>query len=784
MPPPHDTDPGGAVDDQPNDAAEAPRPRTYPGFEGRVGRTFAGSEPWWPARPSAAGRPNVVVVLVDDLGFGDLGCYGSEIATPHIDRLAAEGVRFTDYHATPMCSPTRAALLTGVNPHAAGVGTVAHCDPGFPGYAMELAPDVATAAEVFRGAGYFTAMVGKWHLSKDSDAHDAGPRHSWPCQRGFDRFFGFLDGFTNLHQPHRLVEDNHPVEVDRYPDGYYLTDDMTERAVRMLQAAKASDPAKPFFLYLAHGAVHAPLHARPEAIARQRGRYDGGWDRLREERFARQREMGLLPPDAVLPPRNAEPGDEVAAWEDLTDTQRRLAARYMEIYAAMVESVDASVGHLVEALEAMGELDDTIIAVTSDNGASREGEVDGTGSYYVHLMADSDLEVDLARIDEMGGPTTMPHYPRGWAMAGNTPFRLYKINAHAGGHQVPLVLRGPLPSGPGELRRPYQYVTDLLPTLLDLCDVPHPADGPDATVRPPDGASFVPVLADAEHPSTHPEQYTEMIGHRGYRAGRWEAVTRHRPLTPFADEEWELYDVAADPTQVRDMAGERPDVVADLAGRWEEAAWRNQVYPLDEGTMVKYLLRPPSQAGFEAPVRLLPGTPTLERWRSLQLVFLRGCAITARVEVRPGDEGVLVAHGDQGGGYVLWLDAEGLHAAHNDGCGRLRTLDAARPAPGRREVVLQLRAVGGATWDPVLSVDGTEVAVGSGWPCLYGMAPFEGIDVGIDRRSPVVWHLYEEHGPYPFTGRLLDVTYAPDPPPPDSPHAMLPTLRDMGLAYE
>jgi arylsulfatase len=591
-----------------NDGAAADSGRTYPGFGGRVGRTFAASESWWPERASAAGKPNVVVILADDLGYSDLGCYGSEISTPHIDALAARGVRLTDFHSTPMCSPTRASLLTGLNPHAAGVGTVAHSDPGFPGYAMEIAADVATAAEIYRAAGYTTAMVGKWHLTKDSDASDAGPRHSWPCQRGFDRYYGFLDGFTNLHHPHRLVEDNHAVPVDRYPDGYYFTDDITDRAIGMLKATKAAAPDTPFFLYVAHGAVHAPLHAKAADIARHRGRYDGGWDALRQERFERMVAMGLLAEGTALAPRNAEAGHDVTPWDELTNGQRRLAALYMEIYAATVESIDESVGRLVEARATMGELDDTIIVFTSDNGASREGEVDGTASYYVHLMAETDVAVDLARIDEMGGPTTTPHYPRGWAMAGNTPFRLYKINAHAGGHQVPFVMGGPLPAGTGagELRTRYQYVTDLLPTLLELCAVAHPsANANDSaggagvgSVRPMHGASFVPVLADPEHPSTHPEQYVEMIGHRGYRRGEWEAVTLHQPLTAFGDHEWELYDMAADPTQTRDLAAERPEVLADLAARWEEAAWANQVYPLDEGTAVKYLIglpvRPPS----------------------------------------------------------------------------------------------------------------------------------------------------------------------------------------------
>ena len=239
-------------------------------------------------------RPNVVFILLDDVGFADLGCFGSEISTPHVDALAARGLRYTNFHVTPMCSPTRAALLTGVNSHRAGAGSVANSDPGFPGYAAELAHDVATMAETFRDAGYATFALGKWHLTKDADMNDAGPKASWPLQRGFDRYYGFLDAFTNLHQPHRLVEDNHTVEVDRYPDGYYLTDDLTERALDLIAQAKASDPAKPFLCYLAHGAVHAPLHARADDLERQRGRYDGGWDEVRAQRFDRQQALGLL----------------------------------------------------------------------------------------------------------------------------------------------------------------------------------------------------------------------------------------------------------------------------------------------------------------------------------------------------------------------------------------------------------------------------------------------------------------------------------------------------------
>ena len=247
-------------------------------------------------------------MMCDDLGFADLGCYGSEIPTPNIDRLAGDGLRYTDYHSTPMCSPTRAALLTGLEPHRAGIGHVAHSDPGFPGYAMELTSLAPTMAELLRDAGYQTLMVGKWHLTRDSAQNDAGDRSSWPCQRGFDRYYGFLDGFTNLHQPHRLISDNHAVDVDEYPEGYFLTDDLTDRAISMIRESKASDPDKPFLLYHAQGAVHAPLHAKAEDIARHDGRYDEGWDVVRERRHRRQLELGVIPPGTPLAPRNSEAG--------------------------------------------------------------------------------------------------------------------------------------------------------------------------------------------------------------------------------------------------------------------------------------------------------------------------------------------------------------------------------------------------------------------------------------------------------------------------------------------
>ena len=757
----------------------------YAGFEGRVGRTFAGSESWWPQPPTPPpGAPNVLVVLCDDVGFSDLGCYGSEIATPNLDRLADEGLRYTDFHVTPMCSPTRAALLTGVNSHLAGVGHVAHSDPGFPGYEMELAPNVASAAEIYRDHGYATMMFGKWHLTKDSHCTAAGPKDSWPCQRGFDTFYGILDGFTNLHHPHRLVHDNHVVAVDRYPDDYFFTDDIVDRAITTIREVKASNPAKPFFCYLSHGAVHAPLHAKAEDIERYRGAYDEGWDAVRDRRHARLQEIGIVAEGTALPPRNHEPDHDVVPWEDLEPRQKELFARYMEVYAAMVSEIDETFGRVRSALEELGEWENTIVLFTSDNGASREGEVNGTTSYYTHLIGTDDWEADLERIDLIGGPRTIPHYPRGWAMACNTPFRLYKINTHAGGHSAPLLVSWPAGDlEAGELRRQFVHVTDVLPTLLDLCGLEAPTERNGRVLREMAGESFAPTLHDPDAATAHRDQYFEMWGHRGFRRDDWEIVTLHQKMTPFGDHEWELYDLAADPTETRNLAAEHPEKVAELAAAWEEAAWANQVYPLEEGTYLKHILRPPWDEVWRRPVDLVPGTPTMERWRSLQLIWVRSFVVAIDVDHVEGASGYLVTHGDQGGGYgVSIVDGE-LWWIHNDGR-RVRRFSGGPVAAGSRRIEVDVAAPGGNVWDVALRVDGEERAREGGFPLFISMAPFEGITVGTDCRSPIDWDTYEAKGPFPYSGVLRHVRYEPGDDAPDAPVNMIEILREIGAKFE
>ncbi len=750
-------------------------------FGGVVGRTVRESTPWWPSPVRPPPRsPNVVVVLLDDMGFSDTGPYGSEIPTPTLDRLAADGIRFTSYHTTPLCSPSRAALLTGLNPHRAGFAGVANFDPGFPGWTMEIDPSVETLPEALRAAGYATFGVGKWHLTRDSAMHGAAPRDSWPLQRGFERYYGVLEGWTNLHHPHALVRDNSPVDVDEYPEGYYFTDDITDQAIRYLKELRAHDADRPFFLYLAHGAVHGPLQAKPSDLARHRGRYDAGWDAVREQRFTRQKQLGLFPEGTPLPPRNHEAGHEVQAWSEHTDEEQALFARYMEVYAAMVDNVDQNLARLLDVVDALGDLENTVVIFTSDNGGTEEGGATGSRSYFKKFggftgMTGWNLDVD--RDPELiGGPQMLVHYPRGWGMASNTPFRLYKSSTHAGGVRVPLVVSWPagIPEADrGTFRHQYQYVTDLYPTILDLIGLPARPDR--------DGASFAAAISHDASESTHLEQYSECFGNRSFYRDGWKLVALHRRGAPYDDEEWELYDIASDPTETADLASARPDQVRELAAAWESAACDNQVFPLDDGTGLLQLLRRPDDEAFHREVRLLPGTPTLERYRSQRLIAFRDFTIDVEADHPLDGEGVLVAHGDQGGGYAIYVEHGELHLAYNH-YGEMHLLDGGPIDTGPRTVSLRAAAGPGFTWDFELAVDGTVVASLPGAPMLLGFAPFQGIDVGIDRRSPVSWGVHERHGAFPYSGRLVAVTYRPGPAAPYDPQHLVEAIRAAGRA--
>ena len=751
--------------------------RGYEGFGGTVGRTIAESTPWWPETPAAPpGAPNIVVVVVDDMGFSDIGPFGSEIPTPNLDRLAGSGLRLTNYHTTPVCSPARAALLTGINPHRAGYGSVANSDPGYPGLRLELADDVLSLPEALRANGYATYAVGKWHLARDADLAPGRTRASWPLQRGFDRYYGSLEGLNSFFHPNQLTSDNSAVPTESHPDGYYLTDDLTDQAVSMIKDLRAHEADKPFFLYFAHVAMHGPLQAKRSDIARHRGRYAEGWDAVRERRFARQLEEGLFPPGTRQAPRNTEPGYDVEPWDALTGEERERYARYMEVYAAMVDSVDQSVGRILDTVEAFGELENTIVVFTSDNGGTAEGGPEGTRSYlsrFVHHPVPGDWEYDVAHTAALIGSERLGvHYPRGWGQASNTPFRFYKGQTFAGGVRVPFIVSWPagLPRAAGDdgIRRQYAYVTDLAPTLLDLAGLTAPAHRHGLPAKERDGVSAAPFLRDPAAPAPHTEQYAEFGGHRGFYRDGWKLVTLHKPGTPFDDAEWRLYRVDEDPTELEDVAAAHPEKVRELAAAWEEAAWRNTVFPLVDRGFSGAPQRRPEEARLSRPVRLLPGTPVLERYRSSRLVQYRDFTVEAELDGRAaGDDGVLVSHGDPQAGYVLYIEGGRLRFGYN-AYGRVDVLDGGTVPGDVRSVRLHAAAASGLRWDFTLSIaagDGPTrtVAVLPGRFQLVGMAPWTGISVGRDARGPVLWELRERHGTFPFTGALRAVTYTPGP---------------------
>ncbi|PZG52869.1 arylsulfatase [Spongiactinospora gelatinilytica] len=740
--------------------------RGYAGFGGTAAELTSRSSPWWPpARRARPGSPNVIVVLVDDLGFSDLSPFGAEIDTPYVQALADTGYRLTNYHSTPLCSPSRAALLTGLNPHRAGFAMVAHVDPGYPGYRMEIPDDVPTLAESFRAGGYATFMVGKWHLTAESRLHDGADKGSWPVQRGFDRYHGSMDGFTSLFHPHRLISDNGPAPDQQYPDGYYLTDALTDRAIEMINGLRAGDAAKPFFLYFAHQAVHGPVQAKAADIEKYRGRYDAGWHRMREERFRRQLAGGLFAEGTEISGSDPAGTLGVPPWDELSAEQRALYARHMEVYAAAVDAVDQSLGRLVEHLRLIGEYDNTIIVVTSDNGATGEGGIEGTRSYFSRFVNLPGLPAewcpDVPRdLGLIGGPRVHGHYPRGWAHLSNTPFRYYKGHTHAGGVHVPFVLSWPagLPRTQGDsgVRDQYAYVTDVAPTLLALAGVDRPAERGGRPVQDVDGVAFGHLLADRRQPSRHRAQYVECAGGRGYFEDGYKIIDAS---PPGAGDNWELYDIAADPAETTDLAAADPARVAAMAASWHRAAWLNTVFPLvDDPAALN--TRPSTELALSRPVTIYPGTPVLERYRSSKLTTLRSFTVEAYLDHRPGDEGVIVAHGDQGGGYVLFAEDGELRLTYNAYGLPLRAAGP-MPGPGPVTVTARFTALPEMRWDIDVRAGQDRVLGLAAVPQLLGMAPFTGISVGFDHGGPVDWDLHERRGVFRYRRGLLRVRYVP-----------------------
>ncbi|MDQ3548244.1 MAG: arylsulfatase, partial [Chloroflexota bacterium] len=536
--------------------------KTYPEgtpFTGRIGRTASASEPAWPvAKRPQDGAPNVLVLLLDDVGFAQLGCYGSDIRTPTFDRLAAGGLRYRDFHTTAICSPTRACLLTGRNHHSNGVGIIQEMATGYPGYNGKVPKSNGFLSEILLKEGYATLAIGKWHLTLASEYASGASKARWPLSRGFERFYGFLGGKTSQWAP-TLVHDSHYIDPPGRPqDGYHLNADLADRAIEYLTDLRSIAPDKPFFMYYCLGAGHSPHHVEPEWIERYRGRFDAGWDCWREAVFARQLEMGIVPPGTTLAPRP----DQVKAWNDLPDDGRRLYARQMEVYAGFLEQTDHHLGRVIDFIERLGELDNTIILLASDNGASAEGGEHGSfnDNLFPNLIEPSVAD-NLKHLEDWGSVRSFPNYSWGWAWAGNTPLRRWKRYLHQGGMSDPLIVHWPNGiDSRGEVRGQYVHVVDVAPTILELLGVNPPAELDGVAQRPIEGVSFAHTLNDGTAPTKKRVQYYEMIGSRAIWADGWKAVVEQPQGAMMTDEmlatqKWELYHVAEDFSEGTDLAG-------------------------------------------------------------------------------------------------------------------------------------------------------------------------------------------------------------------------------------
>jgi arylsulfatase A-like enzyme len=701
-----------------------------------------------PLRPPV-GAPNVLIVLLDDVGFGASSAFGGPCNTPVAERLAANGVKLTRFHTTALCSPTRQAMLTGRNHHSVGMGCITELATSAPGYSSIRPKDKAPFPETLRLNGYSTAQFGKCHEVPAWEVSPVGPFHQWPIGSGFEYFYGFIGGETHQYYP-GLYEGTSPIEPEKSPEeGYTLNEDLADRAITWVRQQKALTPDKPFFMYWAPGAVHAPHHVPKEWSDKYRGKFDDGWDVARERILARQKELGVVPADAKLTRRH----DEIPAWDDMPAELRPVLARQMEIYAGFFEQTDHEVGRIVDALDDLGVLDDTLIYyILGDNGASAEGTLNGSfnevamgnGMPYVETP-----EFLLSKIDDFGTPKAYNHYAVGWAHAMCTPYQWTKqIASHWGGTRNGTIVHWPNAiADKGKTRNQFHHVIDIAPTILEAAGLPAPLAVNGIQQAPLEGVSMLATLRDGNAPETHVVQYFEMFGNRGIYHDGWTAVTKHRtPWSidappPFDDDTWELYG-PGDWTQAHNLAAENSTKLADMQRLWLIEAAKYNVVPLDDRTFER----------FNAD---LAGRPQLIRGNS-QLLFpgmrvSEGCVIniknkshtvTANITVpQSGATGVIVNQGGSPAGWTLYVYDGRLKYCYNFLGIEHYMITADNPIPaGKHQVRMEFNYDGGGLakgGDVTLFYDGNPVGTGrvpNTLPMVFSLD--EACDVGLDTGSP------------------------------------------------
>lgn len=759
-----------------------------PKFGGTIGRTIDKSKGDWSINAGVkapSGAPNVLLVLIDDAGFGAPETFGGAIHTPNLTRIAQQGVVYNGFHVTAVCSPTRAALLTGRNHHRVGMGMIAEFTSPFPGYTGVKPKSTAALPRILKENGYVTAGFGKWHMTPGHEMGAAGSFDHWPLAWGFDHWWGFLTGAAGQYDP-VITQDNTTVGVPQGKDGklYYFPDDMTDKAIEWMHAVRAQDRSKPWFIYYSTGATHAPHHVATEWADKYKGKFDSGWDRYRKETLARQKKLGIVPQSTQLSKRP----DLFPAWDSLTDAQKKLYARQMEVFAGYSENADWNVGRLLDAIDEAGERDNTlVIYIWGDNGASMEGTLTGSfneTTFFNGLVLDADKQMALIEkfggAKEWGGFHTAPHFAAAWAHANNTPFQWGKqIASHLGGARDPMVVSWPKRiKADKQVRSQFTHAIDVAPTVLEIIGIPVPKSVDGIAQEPMDGTSFAYTFDDAQAKERHTVQYFEMLGSRGiYKDGWWAGAKLDKAPWDFSgptmkrfapgayDPEkdiWELYYLPDDFSQARDMAAANPAKLKELKDLWWVEAERNRVLPLLGGFSAFFGITPPMP-----PVNRFAYAGDVQNVSTTMIprIYNRSYTIEADVNVpQAGAEGVLVAFADFIGGFALWVDDKGLlnHTYQFLGVDTYKQVST-KPIP-KGDVKLKMqfeidKPAPGAGGKVTLWANDQRIGEGV-MPHSVAMlfTTYAGMDIGRDNGG-VVDLAYEKKAPYAFTGKVRQVVF-------------------------
>jgi len=751
--------------------AQETLPRADPAFNGRIGTTYKDSTPDFPKQITApAGAPNVLIILTDDTGFGHAGTFGGAVPTPTMDQLAQGGLRYNSFHTTALCSPTRAALLTGRNHHSVGTGVIIELGTGYPGYTGIVPNTTAGLPEILRQNGYATAAFGKWHNTPATEISPSGPFDRWSTGKvwGFDYFYGFMNGETHQYYP-VLYRNTTPVPQPKSPEeGYHLTEDIVDEAIGFMNRVKATNPEKPWLMYMSTGAIHAPHHTPAAYREKYKGKFDAGWDKYREETFARQKQLGVIPQNAQLTPRPAE----IPAWDQQSDAAKRVYSRLMENYSGFLDHTDAEMGRLIAALEQAGQLDNTLIFyIVGDNGPSAEGGLEGTVNEIASLNG---VQLGLkgleAKFDEIGGPATEPHVPVGWAWAAATPFKWTKqVASHFGGTRNPVVVHWPkgIRSKDG-LRGQFHHVIDIAPTVLEAAKIAQPEIVNGVRQKPIEGVSMLYSFDNAQAPSRRTVQYFEMFGNRGIYKDGWMATTRHGRLPwqtsgeapGFDQDKWELYNITEDFTQANDLATQNPAKVKELQAAFLDEAKKYNVLPLDDRMSERFdlALRPNPLTGLTK-VSYGPGVANINEGAFLNTHGVP-FTITADVVVDgAGTDGVLAAIGGVSSGWSLYVkDGKPTFTYNFFDIARYDTRSSDPLPAGKSSVRVEFTPVEPGPAKPAtVKIYVNDKLTGEGRveqtvPFIYSV---EGFDVGMDNVSPVS-DAYKS--PFPFQGKIEQVT--------------------------